>query len=57
MWSVFKYVVDSPDTEHQEPKQHINRHNGKPIRSRMILIASDKPQNSGKFKDRQNRQF
>ena len=22
MWSVFKYVVDSPDTEHQEPKQH-----------------------------------
>ena len=57
MWSVFKYVVDSPDTEHQEPKQHINRHNGKPSNSRMILIASDKPQNSGKFKDRQNRQF
>ena len=21
MWSVFKYVVDSPDAEHQEPAQ------------------------------------
>ena len=47
MWSVFKYVVDSPDAKHQEPKQQINRHNGKPTKSRMILIASDKPQKIG----------
>ena len=37
----------TPEPDVPEADKYINRHNGKPTNSRMILIASDKPQNFG----------